>query len=512
IHGWDDDGSGDGEGGGELESAREGGYPWAHMYGGFQFGAWAGQLGDGRAISLFETTNAAGVRYELQLKGAGTTPYSRFADGKAVLRASIREFLVSEALHALGVPTARALGLVLARGQFAARDELEPAAVVCRFAQSWLRVGSFDILRARRDRRLMRLLATYLAEEVLGGWEGLPARLHDSLDAAGSPEPERGVAREAVQGPDEAAENRFARVYREVVRRNARTVAYWQAYGFMNGVLNTDNTSLAGLSMDFGPFGFMDDFDPAYTPNHDDYLRRYSYENQPSIIWWNLARLGEALAELLGAGSTVDDPEFVEHGASPTDAEPVARRAVLLIAQAEKEYDAVFRATYLNLMRARLGIGQDAAVSSANAGGDAALVESLLDTMHALQLDFHRFFRRLGDARLADLADPGARAVFAAGFLPGAGSTAVDDARVTRLAAWLDDWRVRVAADSDGDADAARRERMRLVNPNFVLRGWVLDEIVQRVQTGGERNVLQRVLAMALHPFEDEWAGGNSDE
>ena len=160
------------------DKPEEGIYPWAQCYGGWQFGSWAGQLGDGRAISLFETTNPeTNVRYEIQLKGAGKTPYSRFADGKAVLRSSIREFVVSEALNALNIPTTRALSLTLCPKSMVARERMEPGAIVARFAQSWLRIGTFDILRARGDRGLIRKVATYIAEDVFSGWESLPATI-----------------------------------------------------------------------------------------------------------------------------------------------------------------------------------------------------------------------------------------------------------------------------------------------------------------------------------------------
>ena len=216
----------------------QGGYPWAQCYGGFQFGQWAGQLGDGRAISLFESTNpSTGQRFELQLKGAGLTPYSRFADGKAVLRSSIREFIVSEALHALGIPSTRALSLTLLPHSNVLRERVEPGAIVLRFAQSWLRLGNFDILRARGDRELIRKLSTYVAEDVFGGWENLPARLADPENPKNCPPVDRGVTALDIQGPRDVAENRFTRLYREIARRNAVTVAHWQAYGFMNGVL-----------------------------------------------------------------------------------------------------------------------------------------------------------------------------------------------------------------------------------------------------------------------------------
>lgn len=225
LYGWD-------------EEKLEGGYPWAQCYGGFQFGQWAGQLGDGRAISLFESKNPdTGKQYELQLKGAGLTPYSRFADGKAVLRSSIREFVVSEALNALKIPSTRALSLTLLPDSKVLRESIEPGAIVLRFAESWLRLGNFDILRARGDRDLIRKLATYIAEDVFGGWENLPARLEDPEKPENSPAPKRGVGEKELQGPSETAENRFTRLYREIARRSAKTVAAWQTYGFMNGVL-----------------------------------------------------------------------------------------------------------------------------------------------------------------------------------------------------------------------------------------------------------------------------------
>lgn len=225
LYGWDED-------------KLEGGYPWAQCYGGYQFGQWAGQLGDGRAISLFETTNpATDIRYELQLKGAGLTPYSRFADGKAVLRSSIREFVVSEALNALSIPTTRALSLTLLPQSKVLRERMEPGAIVLRFAQSWLRLGTFDLLRSRGDRKLVRELSAYVAKDVFGGWDKLPGRLANPDKPAEGPEPSRGVSETTIEGPDDVAENRYTRLYREIVRRNALVVAQWQAYGFMNGVL-----------------------------------------------------------------------------------------------------------------------------------------------------------------------------------------------------------------------------------------------------------------------------------
>ena len=511
LHGWD------------AETLSGPGYPWAQCYGGFQFGSWAGQLGDGRAISLFETTNpATGVRYEIQLKGAGLTPYSRFADGKAVLRSSIREFVVSEALNALGIPTTRALALTLLPHSKVRRETVEPGAIVVRFAQSWLRFGTFDLLRARGDRALIRRLAAYIAEDVFDGWESLPARLDDPDKPSPPSEPvRRGVAEKEVEGPEGVEENRFTRLYREIVRRNALVVAKWQAYGFMNGVLNTDNTSIFGLSIDFGPFAFLDNFDPAYTPNHDDHALRYSYRNQPTIIWWNLVRLGEALGELMGAGATVDSESFANDGVKAEDEEVLVARAEKLITQAGEEYKAVFLGEYKRLMTARLGL------RVFKESDFEELFSSLLDTLQALELDFTHFFRRLSSVTVADIATEDARRDVAGRFFHAEGVTGVGgetEAR-NRLGEWLGKWRARIVEDwgsiedwgrDDGRpiSEAAETERIRFMkktNPNFIPRGWIMDELIRRVEKDGEREVLGRIMHMALHPFEDDWAGRTFD-
>ncbi|EAQ83824.1 hypothetical protein CHGG_10228 [Chaetomium globosum CBS 148.51] len=535
----------------DSETLSGPGYPWAQCYGGFQFGDWAGQLGDGRAISLFEATNPhSGVRYEVQLKGAGMTPYSRFADGKAVLRSSIREFVVSEALNALKIPTTRALAISLLPHSKVRRERIEPGAIVVRFAESWLRFGTFDLLRARGDRDLIRRLATYVAEDVFGGWENLPGRLDDPDNPSETSTPQRGIPRDTIQGPPGAEENRFARLYREIVRRNALTVAKWQAYGFMNGVLNTDNTSLFGLSMDYGPFAFMDTFDPQYTPNHDDYLLRYSYRNQPTIIWWNLVRLGESLGELLGTGATVDSETVISTGPTETTAPPLIALAEKLINQAGAEYKAVFLAEYKRLFTLRLGL------QTQHPTDFDTLFSPLLDTLEALELDFSLFFRRLSSLPVSALGTPASRLEHAARFFDRDSGGGAEAGR-QRLAEWLGVWRERVvqdwgtledwgsstpvgsgagagagagAGDGDGDgvdgnrsgsgsgsgavsdrADAERMAAMKSVNPNFVPRGWILDEVIRRVEKGGERDVLKRVMHMALHPFEDSWAGREFD-
>ncbi|KAL8895350.1 MAG: hypothetical protein Q9192_003693 [Flavoplaca navasiana] len=492
-------------------SSEKGIYPWAQCYGGYQFGSWAGQLGDGRAISLFESTNpSTKTRYEIQLKGAGKTPYSRFADGKAVLRSSIREYIVSEALNALHIPSTRALSLTLAPNSRVRRERIEPGAIVARFAQSWLRIGTFDILRARGDRKNIRKLATYVAENVYSGWESLPSILPEPASATSSStiNPARNVPPEKIEGKPPGEENRFARLYREITRRNAISVAYWQAYAFTNGVLNTDNTSLLGLSLDFGPFAFLDNFDPSYTPNHDDHMLRYSYRNQPSIIWWNLLRLGESLGELIGAGSRVDEDQFVNQGVTKDFAPELIKRAETIIERVGEEYKAVFLAEYTRLMRQRFGL------VSENAKDFDELFSEALDTMEALELDFNHFFRRLCSVKVKDLESEESRKWVAGRFFHAEGVTGLgnneEEARV-RIAKWLERWRIRIQKDwgSDEEVDRKREEEMKKVNPKFIPRSWVLDELIQRVEHGGEREVIGQAMEMALNPFQDEWKTGD---
>jgi len=488
---------------------EEGGYPWAQCYGGWQFGSWAGQLGDGRAISLFEATNPeTKKRYELQLKGAGMTPYSRFADGKAVFRSSMREFIVSEYLNALGIPTTRALSLSFLPKSRVRREMTEPGAIVLRFAESWLRIGTFDLLRARGDRILVRRLCDYIAEDVFPGWQSLPAR-NPADDGKSEGEIGRDVAKDAIEGPEGLEENRYTRLYREIVRRNAKTVAAWQAYAFTNGVLNTDNTSIFGLSLDFGPFAFLDNFDPSYTPNHDDHMLRYSYRNQPTIIWWNLVRLGETLGELMGIGSKVDEEEFVAQGIRQEAADDLIARAEGLISRVGEEYKAVFLTEYKRLMTARLGL------KTFKEGDFDNLFSELLDTMEALELDFNHFFRRLSSIKLEDLTTEAARRDRASVFFHREGVTGIGNTEAearTRIAKWLEQWKIRITEDWGESSDAEREAAMKQVNPKFVPRGWILDEVIQKVEKEGEREVLQGLTKLALSPFEETWGWDKEQE
>ncbi|KAF1844488.1 UPF0061-domain-containing protein [Cucurbitaria berberidis CBS 394.84] len=489
------------------ERPDEGIYPWAQCYGGYQFGQWAGQLGDGRAISLFESTNpATGTRYEIQLKGAGRTPYSRFADGRAVLRSSIREFVVSEYLNAIGIPTTRALALTLNKGSRIVRERVEPGAIVTRFAQSWIRFGTFDLQRTRGDRKTLRTLADYTAEHVYGGWDELPGKLPSGDAKETHNQTTTGVAKDTIEGEGLEAENRYVRLYRAILRANALTVAKWQAYGFMNGVLNTDNTSILGLSIDFGPFAFLDSFDPTYTPNHDDHMLRYSYRNQPTIIWWNLVRLGEALGELMGAGAKVDEAIFVEKGVTEEEADELVKRAEGVIDRCGEEYKAVFLAEYRRLMTARLGL------KTQKDSDFEVLMSELLDCLEAFELDFHHAFRRLSAIKLSEVETENQRKDVAGRFFKTNDSPRQESDSRERIGKWLEKWSARVKEDWGDSSDAERQDAMQAVNPKFVPRSWILDELIERVEKKDERDILPQIMKLSLNPFQESWDWDESEE
>lgn len=364
------------------------------------------------------------------------------------------------------MPTTRALSLTFLPKSKVLRERIEPGAIVSRFAESWLRIGTFDLLHVRGERDLIRKLATFIAEDVYQGWESLPAAV--SLGKEQSPEaldnPSKGVSQDTIQEHQGIEENRFTRLYREIVRRNAKTVAAWQAYGFMNGVLNTDNTSVYGLSIDYGPFAFMDNFDPNYTPNHDDHLLRYSYKNQPTIIWWNLVRLGECLGELMGAGRNVDEESFVQEGFSEESAPTAVKHAEEIIERTGDEFRAVFLNEYKRLMSRRLGL------KTQKESDFQELFSEILDTLEALELDFNHFFRRLSQLNISNVETQEKRKEVAPIFFHTEGFGGIgytEDSAKERIGKWLDSWRSRVLEDwGTGDHDAERKSAMKAANPN----------------------------------------------
>lgn len=414
-----------------------GSHPLASVYSGHQFGVWAGQLGDGRAILLGETASGQ----EIQLKGAGRTPYSRMGDGRAVLRSSIREFLCSEAMHALGIPTTRALSVTGSPAPIR-REEIETAAVVARVAPSFIRFGHFEHFAARDQMAPLRQLADYVIDRYY---------------------PECRTA-EALAG------NAYANFLQAVSERTARLLAHWQAVGFCHGVMNTDNMSILGLTIDYGPFQFLDAFDPGHICNHSDTQGRYAFNRQPQVAYWNLYCLGQALLPLIGEEE-------------------------LTIAALES-YKQVFPQAYGSLMLRKLGLPEDAPGTPHAEARFAALVNPLLQLMADNAVDYTIFFSRLTDA------------------VATAGGTEPDLEPVRDLVldrpafdAWAAGY-VRQLATVDGTAAAAL---MQESNPRFVLRNH-LGEITIRAAKAGDFTAVRQLLAVLQTPFAPhaehaEWAG-----
>ena len=398
----------------------------ATVYSGHQFGVWAGQLGDGRALLLGEWQAQPGAAsFELQLKGAGRTPYSRMGDGRAVLRSSIREFLCSEAMHALGVPTTRALA-VAGSALPVMRETMETGAVVTRVAPSFLRFGHFEhFAHSNQHEALRRLvdftIATYFPE-LVDGKDGLDP-LHAWLA--------------------------------EVVRRTATMVAHWQAVGFAHGVMNTDNMSILGLTIDYGPFGFLDGFDPGHICNHSDTGGRYAFARQPNVAWWNLHALGHALRPLC------DDPDS-------------SLPAVL------DTFGDAFVEAYSDHMRAKLGLEQAE-------DGDKALLDDLLSLLAGERVDHTIAMRALGQ------------------FDRGAGATPVAfrDHFIARADAdaWGERYLRRLESETRPDAD--RRAAMDRVNPKYILRNHLAQDAIDQASQG-EFQEVRDLHALLRRPYDEQ--------
>lgn len=394
--------------------------PLSAVYSGHQFGVWAGQLGDGRAILIGELNGSAGPM-ELQLKGAGLTPYSRMGDGRAVLRSSIREFLCSEAMAALGIPTTRALAII-GSDQGVMRETVETSAVVTRMAPSFVRFGSFEHWFYRDKPEELKALADYAI-----------TTFYPELTSEPNP---------------------YTALLAEVSRRTARMIAHWQAVGFMHGVMNTDNMSILGLTLDYGPFGFMEAFDPNHICNHTDQQGRYSYANQPQVGHWNCYALGQALLPLIG---DVDDAQ-----------------------QALAEYEPEFARTQRYLLHAKLGLQTER-------DDDRALFDSMFALMADGHVDFTRFFRMLGN--LATDTDDKA--------------TALRDTFIDREAfdAWAVQYRRRLRAEHSVDAE--RKAAMDAVNPKFVLRNYLAQVAIDKAQQK-DYSEIARLLAVLERPFDEQ--------
>ncbi|HEB54262.1 MAG TPA: YdiU family protein [bacterium] len=415
--------------------------PYAANYGGHQFGHWAGQLGDGRAIVLGELETPAGTCVELQLKGAGPTAYSRTADGRAVLRSSIREFLCSEAMHALGVPTTRALSLVRT-GDGVVRDmfydghpQREPGAIVCRTAPTFLRFGSYQLPASRGETDVLRALVEF----TLRHW--FPQFVDQGKDG-------------------------LAAWLREVAERTARLVAHWQAIGFVHGVLNTDNMSILGLTIDYGPYGWIDDFDLDWTPNTTDaQQRRYAFGKQPAVGLWNLARLGEALLPLCDGDERV-------------------------IEDAVRAYQTTYGDEATRRFGDKLGI------RFASERRDDQLLQDLFDWLAAEETDMTIFFRALCDAVTLHAAPTTMPPACAEAFYGSPPQSHVDAG-----VAWLRRWWQRTRDEPQTATDL--RTTMRASNPHFVLRNWLTQRAIDAAHQDDLRP-LERLLQVMQRPFDDQ--------
>ena len=403
----------------------EGAEPIATAYAGHQFGSFVPRLGDGRAILLGEVIGRDGARRDVQLKGSGRTPFSRNGDGRAALGPVLREYLVSEAMAALGVPTTRALAAVTT-GETVARERPLPGAVLTRVAKSHIRVGTFQFFAARGDVEGLRTLADHVI-----------ARHYPDAASAAAP---------------------YRALLEEVIGRQARLVARWLLVGFIHGVMNTDNMSVAGETIDYGPCAFMDAYDPATVFSSIDEHGRYAYGNQPMIAHWNLTRFAESLLPLLA---------------------PDQEQAVALAREALASFPQTFNDAYVDGLRAKLGLFETRA-------GDAALAQDLLDLMAANRADFTLTFRGLCGAARSVEADSALRLLFE-------DPSAYDG--------WASRWRQRLA--EEGGDDAAREAAMRRVNPALIPRNHLVEAAIEAAVERRDFSVFEALLDAVTTPFEE---------
>ena len=414
----------------------EGAQPLAQAYAGHQFGGFSPQLGDGRALLLGELVGADGRRHDLALKGSGRTPFARGGDGLAALGPMLREYLVSEAMHALGVPTTRSLAVV-ATGEAVLRDRALPGAVLARVAASHLRVGSFEYFAARQQHDLLGRLAAHAIAR------------HDAGLAAVSDPAERHLAWLAA-----------------VAERQARLIAQWMGLGFIHGVMNTDNMTISGETIDYGPCAFMDAFDPATVYSSIDTQGRYAYANQPRILVWNLARLAEAVLPLIDAD----------------DLEAAVPRATAVVQQVPER----FAAHWLAVLRAKLGLAAPPEPDAALDEDDRRLADDWLQLLHTYKVDYTRGMRALSAAARHDLAPLDA--------LLGAALQGAD------CQAWLQRWQTRGLVD--GRPAAERAAVMDRVNPVYIPRNHLVEEALAAASEHDDLGPFEQLLARITAPFD----------
>ncbi len=428
-------------GGGLLMPGSE---PLAMLYSGHQLGVYVSRLGDGRAILLGEVRNEAGQKWDLHLKGAGQTPYSRDGDGRAVLRSSIREYLCSEAMHGLGIPTTRALCIVGSEDKVY-RETAETGAMLVRLAPSHVRFGNFEVFYYRRQHDHLARLADYVIEHHFPHLLSRP----DKMDKT----------------------DQYVGFFQEVVTLTARLIAKWQAVGWAHGVMNTDNMSIHGITLDYGPFGFMDEYDPGFICNHSDHHGRYAFDRQPYIGLWNLSCLAEALL-------------------------PLASKEPLKAAL--DTYESTLNRDYTALMCEKLGLHQQKAE-------DGTLVTDLLSLMQRSRADYTNVFRALGSCvtRTHSATErEGKTEGGPGGEAPRCTNEYLRDMFVDREAfdAWTARYRDRLL--SEGSRDDERLVRMSRVNPNYVLRNYLAQHAIEKAQQR-DYSEINRLLDLLRDPYTD---------
>ena len=415
--------------------------PYAMCYGGHQFGHWAGQLGDGRAINLTEILHND-RRWALQLKGAGPTPYSRGADGFAVLRSSIREHLCSEAMFHLGVPTTRSLSLMLS-GDEVLRDMMydgnsayEPGAIVCRTAESFIRFGNFQILASRKDYANLKVLTDYTIKHFFPGIEvGTKAGYLD--------------------------------FFKEVTDRTLKMVIEWQRVGFVHGVMNTDNMSILGLTIDYGPYGWLENYDPQWTPNTTDRTnRRYRYGNQPSVALWNLFQLANALYPIIEEIKPLE--EILDR------------------------YKADFSELFVGMMRKKMGL---AIVNHT----DVEMIDSLVQLFALSETDMTIFYRLLAKVLKTDSAEQALAKVNQAFY-------EIDEIEKTHKSLWVNWFENYIERlQEEGDKDTIRQEKMNRVNPKYVLRNYMAQLAIEAAEKSDYR-LIDELHLLLKQPYAEQEA------
>jgi uncharacterized protein YdiU (UPF0061 family) len=419
--------------------------PFAARYGGHQFGSWAGQLGDGRAISLGEIEARDGSYWEIQLKGAGPTPYSRRADGRAVLRSSLREFLCSEAMHCLGVPTTRALSLV-GTGDTVIRDmfydgnpEAEKGAVVARVAPTFVRFGNFEIMAATGEMENLRALADYV--------------LRHHYAELGEPSSEV-----------------YLRWFEEICRRTAVMIAHWMTVGFVHGVMNTDNMSILGVTIDYGPYGWLEPYEPNWTPNTTDFSgRRYAFGQQPRIAQWNLMMLARALTRLV---ANAED-----------------------LGQGLEQYRATLASTHHEMMLKKLGL------TSQDVENDGALIEDLHPGLADSEMDMTLFFRHLSHTAPELLADSGNEELLFRDLIEASSYRPDDSAAHEKMLQWLERYAQRLRREP-ATAESLQ-EGMLSANPRYVLRNYLAQRAIEAAD-GGDLSYLQTLMRVLKTPYSEQ--------